>query len=104
MEDIENNKYPYEYVFLSPLFDSISKPGYTSKFDGKLIADRFQRWKQEGRITPEVIALGGVEAQNVVKLKTLGFSGAAVSGAVWSSKDPVNTFIEIQSKINQPFF
>lgn len=104
LEEIENNKYPYGYVFLSPVFDSISKPGYTSKFNFGIIADRFQRWKLEDRIMPEVIALGGVEAKNVINVKTLGFSGAAVSGAVWSSEDPFNAFLEIQSKINQSLF
>ena len=33
MEELSNNNYPYEYVFLSPVFDSISKPGYKSRFD-----------------------------------------------------------------------
>ncbi|MBI2269572.1 MAG: thiamine phosphate synthase [Bacteroidetes bacterium] len=104
LEDMENIRYTYEYVFFSPVFNSISKPGYTSKFDLRLIADRIQCWKQEGRIKPEVIALGGVEAKNVIQVKALGFSGAAFSGAIWESEDPVKAFAEIQSKINQPSF
>lgn len=99
LEDIENNKYPYEYVFLSPVFDSISKPGYTSKFDLETVKEHFKKWKLEKRIMPEVIALGGVEANNILAVKQLGFAGAAVLGVVWGSKDTLSGFEEVRSKI-----
>lgn len=43
-----------DYVFLSPLFDSISKPGYRSAIDPAEAAERLRRRK--GRI----VALGGI--------------------------------------------
>ncbi len=100
LEELEKNVYPFEYVFLGPVFDSISKPGYSSAFDRKLLLERFQLWNQEHRILPKVIALGGVNALNVSLTKELGFSGAALLGAVWESKDPLNEFPKIHSKIS----
>ncbi len=97
LEDIENNKYPFEYVFLSPVFNSISKSGYTGKFDLRKVEECFKSWKQQKRTMPEVIALGGVEAINISTVKRLGFDGAAVLGSIWGSTSPVNSLAEFQS-------
>lgn len=65
----------YDYVTLSPVFDSISKPGYVSAFSpdelsGALGAQR-------------VVALGGVRPENFPCLGRLGFAGAAMLGYAW---------------------
>ena len=99
LEEIENNKYKYEYIFLSPVFDSISKPNYKSKFDLRMVEDRFRLWKKENREVCGVIALGGVEKNNISAIKQAGFAGAALLGTVWESKDPVKAFKEIRLKV-----
>jgi thiamine-phosphate pyrophosphorylase len=92
IEDMEDNKFPYEYIFLSPIFDSISKPAYKGKFDLKRL---------EGKLSnKKIIALGGINADNIATIKQIGFSGAAVLGAIWESKDPVKEFAEIRSMIS----
>lgn len=67
----------YEYVTLSPVFDSISKSGYHSKFD---ISDI--RGKIAGK---NVIALGGVTPEMFSELKRAGFTGAAMLGYIWNA-------------------
>lgn len=67
------------YVFLSPIFDSISKQGYPSAFDlGEL------RVLLEKKIPQtKVLALGGVHRGNITAVRSLGFDGAALLGSVW---------------------
>lgn len=60
-----------DYVTLSPVFDSISKPGYTAVDFGSM-PDGIR-----------VIALGGVTPDKFEFLKTLGYSGAALLSAAW---------------------
>jgi thiamine-phosphate pyrophosphorylase len=97
LREIESCHYPYEYVFLSPVFDSISKPGYRSAFDPGPLSTFLQFRKKENSNPPLIVALGGVSASNLAKLKTLGFDGAAVLGSIWESQDPLTSFLEIQT-------
>lgn len=97
LEDISGNRFPYEYVFLSPVFDSISKAEHRAKSDLKFLAENLAVIRQQNRALPKVIALGGINAQNITSVKQAGFSGAAVLGAVWQSENPVEAFLEIQT-------
>lgn len=63
-----------EFVTLSPIYDSISKTGYKSAFDPYDI---------QSINLSRVVALGGVNFENIVELKEMGFSGAALLGEVW---------------------
>ena len=62
----------YDYVTLSPIFDSISKNGYTSSFDLDTLASFIKN--------KNVIALGGVTPFKIPLLKEKGFYGAAMLG------------------------
>ena len=63
------------YVTLSPIFDSISKAGYTSHFDLDKIAPTI--------VGKHVVALGGVTPRHFASLREHGFYGAAMLGYVW---------------------
>jgi thiamine-phosphate pyrophosphorylase len=82
LAEISRSRRRYDYVFLSPIFDSISKAGYASAFDLTEI-QRFLRGRAE------VLALGGVDSLRIAAVQQAGFAGAAVLGSVWSSADPV---------------
>ena len=75
----------YDYVFLSPIFDSISKVGYTHAFTSEDLLNA----KSTGLINKKVIALGGINAENIPIAHQYGFGGVAVIGALWGnfSKD-----------------
>ena len=66
-----------DYMFLSPVFDSISKRGYSSHFSLEDIKSR------PGIVSSRVFALGGVSAGNIGLLSDAGFGGAAVLGYIW---------------------
>lgn len=76
-----------QYVFLSPIFNSISKVGYEAAFSD---AD-LQQAAADGIIDNKVIALGGVTAANISQLQRMHFGGAAFLGDIWN-------------RINQPQF
>jgi thiamine-phosphate pyrophosphorylase len=79
------------YAFLSPVFDSLSKPGYAAAgFDPAQVRAVATR---SG--TPPLIALGGVSAERLADAKGMGFSGAAVLGSVWQAADPVAAVAEL---------
>lgn len=80
------------YVFLSPIFDSISKQGYMAAFSPEVL----RAAQRDGIIGPRVLALGGVDAGNILKVKEYGFGGAALLGAIWNSPDPVGSFLELK--------
>lgn len=67
----------FDYVFLSPIFNSITKPAYKAGFDVKELEGFLEN------TTHKVIALGGVTRTNAIQCKKLGFSGAAFLGDFW---------------------
>jgi thiamine-phosphate pyrophosphorylase len=91
-EEIMEDGIPYDYVFISPVFDSISKQGYKAAIDlaghGRLKQWALQHKKQ----LPRIVALGGINAINLSLLNENGFDGAAVLGAVWESDNPIASF------------
>ena len=77
--DIECNYKDMEYVTLSPIYDSISKGGYQSKFDINKI--------KRNITNKNVIAMGGVTPEKFPELKNAGFKGAAMLGVIWNNID-----------------
>jgi len=100
LEEVKQHRRRYDYVLLSPIFDSISKVGYSSTFDLGSLPQALQQLQRRPSYVPPVIALGGITAENVSAAQQAGFSGAAVLGAVWQAPDPVAAFQAIRSKIS----
>lgn len=82
----------FDYAFLGPVFDSISKKGYNSPFNLNELKAFLQ-----GR-NEKVIALGGVSEENAGALSEVGFSGIALLGAVWLDPQPALKFKRIAAK------
>ncbi len=81
LEEVKLYKDDFDYVFLSPIFDSISKQGYKSAFT----QDELRNASQKGIIDEKVVALGGVTYDRISLLKDLGFGGAAMMGGAFIS-------------------
>ena len=79
LSEVELRKPKMDYVFLSPIFDSISKRGYRSKFS----LSELQKAGAEGIIDSRVVALGGITKDKLPLLQSLHFGGAAMLGAIW---------------------
>ncbi len=78
----------FEYTFISPVFNSLSKEGYTAQ-PGLLHLPFTNRHVKR-------IALGGIEADTCPEVSAAGFDGIAVLGAVWQASHPVESFKNIQ--------
>lgn len=71
----------FSYAFFSPVFDSISKQQYKG-----VVGDDFLLKDEQKPL--QVIALGGIDADNVSKLVAMNFDGAALLGSIWN--EPLN--------------
>ncbi len=79
IEELEIWKNKCDYVFLSPIFNSISKKGYMSGFPEQHITNA----QQKGIIDNKVMALGGIDITNIPQIKSYGFGGAVIMGGLW---------------------
>jgi len=96
-EELKNFDYK-EIILIGPIFDSISKPGYKSKFSKEELKTGIANWHSRTKL----YALGGIDSENIGELAELGFDGAAVLGAVWNYADPVGAFERILSAMPKP--
>ena len=89
--EVKSRLIRYNYLILSPVFDSITKKNYKSTFVNGDLKKMLERTKRN------VYALGGVDVDKIQMVKELGFKGVALMGAIWQNSDPVNKFIEIKN-------
>lgn len=69
----------YDYLFLSPIFDSISKHDYQAAF----LTQDLKEARKKKIIDDKVIALGGIDTVTVNQLKEWKFGGIGVLGFLW---------------------
>ncbi len=79
LEEVEESNF-FNYVFLSPIFDSISKAGYLHAFTPQILMNA----KKKGIVNQRVIALGGIDRETIPVAENYGFGGVAALGALWS--------------------
>lgn len=84
----------YDYVTLSPIFDSLSKPGYFHKFTNEELI------KVNRESSVSVIALGGITPEKITEVKQLGFGGYAVLGALMLHTHNLEIFQTILTKFS----
>ena len=108
-----------DYAFLSPILDSISKTGYKAAFTVEELRPALTKCAMpiialggalkllwlfcEGWYISVCVGgafmsccvrwYAGIEASRLASLQSMGFAGAAMLGAVWSSSDPVATLV-----------
>ena len=93
ISSLKQDKRNYDYVMISPVFDSISKKGYSAAFNLKTLTVAIQKSEKN------VLALGGINAENVSQVKELGFYGFALLGSIWNSElKPVEAYKNIIAK------
>jgi thiamine-phosphate pyrophosphorylase len=77
LEEVAVRLQTVDYVFLSPVFDSISKQGYKGSFSFDELSN--------ANINERVIALGGITPENISQIKKWNFGGAAIIGSLWNN-------------------
>ncbi|MBP6661743.1 MAG: thiamine phosphate synthase [Paludibacter sp.] len=80
-----------DYVFLSPLFSSVSKAGYSKQWNFESIKAELSEYRNF-----KVMALGGITLDNVKQVKELGFDDFALLGSIW---EPVKSGCELSHVI-----
>ncbi len=90
----------FDAVFFSPVFPSISKPGYRPAITIEIVAERLVRRTNAERKT-EVIALGGITPGNAARCAEFGFDGVAVFGALWQAPEPLKVFEQLQTRLGR---
>lgn len=84
----------FEYVFLSPIFDSISKQGYKARFSKEELEN------SSNLISEKVMALGGVADKHIPYLQKIGFGGCALLGYLPWAGDYLSFVQKINSIVN----
>jgi len=85
------NKYHFSYVFLSPIFDSL-----TSRFQGGFTEFSLKSALAKSKL--KVIARGGVDSSCIERARDIGFDGIALYSHMWKAKDPVAEFNSVVEK------
>ncbi|MCL9804165.1 thiamine phosphate synthase [Flavobacterium amniphilum] len=88
---LENN---YGYAFLSPVYPSISKPGYHSEIN------LLESVKERTNFNTKLVALGGISQQNITKTLKAGFDEVALLGTIWNSTNPLENFKLCQQTVH----
>lgn len=85
--DLEQLSPCFDYTFLGPVFDSISKKNYKAVSPNDFQLERFH-------FPGKLIALGGIDDTKLDLVASLGFDGVAVLGAIWM--ETANTVAEFR--------
>ena len=98
LKEVSSSKTDCHYVFLSPIFPSISKEGYGEGFPERELLHA----TEQGIIDQQVIALGGMDVSTIRQLEHIPFGGVAVLGALWgkipsSSKNIIHQYKILRS-------
>ncbi|MFQ3578905.1 MAG: thiamine phosphate synthase [Bacteroidales bacterium] len=94
-EEVERYK-NLSYMFLSPIFPSITKPDYYSEY----CLSEIKMFVQANNSLP-IVALGGIDASTITTVKDMGFCGAALMGALWSNgyENALQSFETIKKRV-----
>jgi len=90
----KDHHYAYNYVFLSPIFDSLN-----SKFQGGFTDHSLKSAIQKSNFN--VVARGGVDINSIEKSNEIGFAGLAFYSAMWRKKDPLAAFNAIIERFQE---
>ena len=80
MEIAKEKNINFDFVLLSPVFDSFSKQGYAAEYT----PEQIRQAAKDGIIDKRVIALGGIDEDKILQVKDYGFGGAAILGGLWN--------------------
>lgn len=95
VDELTQTNYKLNYVYLSPIFDSISKIGYKSNYTQAQITQNLKQKKYQ------TFALGGVDLDKLEIIGQLGFDGFVIKGALWLDYIQNNRLEKLIEKFKQ---
>jgi len=84
----------YDYAFISPVFKSISKEDYLPK------KNHFESLRFRTNTMTKIVALGGIDTENIEATLKKGFDDVALLGAVWNNDNPLKKFKSCQKIVH----
>jgi thiamine-phosphate pyrophosphorylase len=90
----DESDYNFDYVFLSPIFDSI-----TGKYQSGFYEDAIKIAVQ--KTGKKIIARGGIDITRIEKVHELGLHGLALYSCLWNSKAPLEEFNKIMRRCKE---
>ncbi len=94
IEALLDHNSKYDYVFLSPVFDSLSG-NFQAGFSEHDLRHALKNTQYK------TIARGGISAGNLQKSHELGFKGVAFYSSIWKSKNPLQEFMKVKEKFTE---
>ncbi|MDR3714979.1 MAG: thiamine phosphate synthase [Puia sp.] len=93
---IPNQEGKLKYVFISPLFENLSKKSTTTTPNKRLL-------QRPAKILPcGIVGLGGISSDNIGQVLAGGWDGAAMLGWIWEEpKKSVERFRRIQQAVDE---
>jgi len=88
-----------DYVTLSPVAPTRSKPGYGPSLGAAGLGRVLAQASRAGAHLPAVFALGGIDEHNAASFLQAGARGVAVMGSVMRSPDPEHTLTALLSAV-----
>ena len=70
IEELNNKKHFYDYLFMSPIYDCITKEGILSGYT----PEELRQAGKDKIIDSKVMALGGITPENILEVKDFGLS------------------------------
>lgn len=89
--DLYETNTQFDYVFLSPIFDSLTSQ-YQSGFTEHTLKTAMEK------TSFKVIARGGIDSSRMERVKEVGFEGMALYSSIWKKPDPVSEYISLKEK------
>ena len=83
----------WEYAFVSPVFPSISKKGYGE--NSIILNDIIRRENSKVKL----IALGGINENNIHEVFNNDIDGVALLGAIWENNNPIQIFRKCRQNV-----
>lgn len=80
IEELNNKKHFYDYLFMSPIYDCITKEGILSGYT----PEELRQAGKDKIIDSKVMALGGITPENILEVKDFGFGGVVILGNLWN--------------------
>jgi len=94
LDDLNEDLSRWDYVMLSPVFQSISKREYGPRWEDAQLTAALRYCKEAYRT--RVYALGGVDESKFRRCERMGFDGLALLGCVWQSRYPLESFLKVK--------
>lgn len=96
LSDLVHHKEKYNYVFLTPVYEGISKNSHSGGFSRRAVEKMLQKTEYK------VYGMGGIAPDKFEDLHSMGFAGGCLLGALWEAEgDKVEIYKECVREVKR---